>query len=169
MENKKSTIAEIVSRRLSEAPVNVEGLIEEIGLRLKRKAALHPQIAGQIQRCDDGVFEISANENDHYYRRRFTMAHELAHYIFHRSLIGSGVNDTVAYRSMDVGTFNNTNISAEHEIEANKAAAKILMPSPLVRRYHTEYKGDIARMANKFKVSKEAMGYRLQGLGLQSE
>jgi Zn-dependent peptidase ImmA (M78 family) len=148
------------------APVNVEALIESFGVDLQRKAPLHPDIAGEIQRLSDNRYRISANEADHYYRRRFTMAHELGHYLLHRDLIGTGVDDNRAYRSTDVGTFHNRNITSEHESEANRFAANLLMPGSLVRRYHAELGGDIAKLSRQFQVSFEAMAYRLKSLGL---
>ncbi|MDR7220932.1 ImmA/IrrE family metallo-endopeptidase [Aminobacter aminovorans] len=158
--------SELIEQYTSDAPVNIEGLIEAFGVRLERKAELSPQIAGQIERTEDGKFEISVNKEDHYYRRRFTMAHELAHYLLHRSLIGAGVDDTKAYRSLDIGKFHNRSITQEHETEANRVAAKLLMPAKLVARCYGETGGDIAQMAKVFKVSAEAMGYRVQSLGL---
>ena len=147
------------------APVNIEGLIEALGIKLERKGNLHPEIAGQIEAEGSG-YKISVNRNDSYFRRRFTMAHELAHFLLHSDLIGTGVDDTVAYRSTNIGEFHNTKITSRHEAEANRMAAYILMPPKLVRAVHSEVGGDLAKLAMRFQVSKEAMGYRLQGLSL---
>jgi len=159
--------SEIIQEHTSDAPVKIEHLVEAFDVKLNRNADLHPQIAGQIERLPNGSYEISANAKDHYYRRRFTIAHELGHYLLHKRLIDSGVDDTKAYRSLNIGKFNNTKIGPEQEAEANKAAARLLMPAKLVRRYYEELNGDVEALAKKFQVSYEAMGYRLQGLGLQ--
>lgn len=151
---------------LSVAPVNIEALIEAAGLQLERKAQLHPSISGQIERLADGGYKISVNEKDNYFRRRFTMAHELAHFLAHRDLIGEGVDDTPAYRSTDLGQFHNKKIKATHEAEANRLAARLLMPEELVTKYFSELGQDIPNMAKKFQVSEQAMSYRLQALGL---
>ncbi|MBN9364874.1 MULTISPECIES: ImmA/IrrE family metallo-endopeptidase [unclassified Devosia] len=161
-----ATAQEIVGKHTADAPVNIEGLVEDLGVELVRKADLHPLIAGQIECIEPNRFRISVNKNDHYYRRRFTTAHELAHFLLHRNLIARGVDDTKAYRSLDIGNFNNQNITREHEVEANRFASRVLMPKDLVRKYHGEYAGDITLLAKKFQVSEEAMGYRLQALGL---
>lgn len=149
------------------APVNVEGLIESFGILLEKKAALHPDIAGQIERIDAERFRISANANDHYYRRRFTMAHELGHYLMHRDLIGAGTDDSRAYRSIDAGRFHNTNITSQHETEANRFAANLLMPAHLVKQYYTEFDGDLERLSKQFQISSEAMRHRLTSLKLK--
>lgn len=148
------------------APVNVEGLIESFGVKLERKAALHPDIAGEIQRLDPNRFRIAANAKDHYYRRRFTMAHELGHFLMHRDLLGDGTDDDRAYRSVDAGNFYNTSITPEHEMEANRFAANLLMPAHLVRRYYYERTSDPVELSKLFQVSSEAMRHRLAGLGL---
>ncbi|RWI11520.1 ImmA/IrrE family metallo-endopeptidase [Mesorhizobium sp.] len=160
-----STAGEIVQHFASEAPVNIEGMVEALGVELERKAELHPEIAGQIERLD-GKFRISINKNDHYFRRRFTTAHELAHFLLHRNLIGDGLDDTKAYRSLNIGNFYNQSVTSQHEVEANRLASRLLMPKALVQRYHVELGGDVKELAKKFQVSPEAMGYRLQALGL---
>jgi Zn-dependent peptidase ImmA (M78 family) len=158
--------SDIIREYTADAPIKIEHLVEAFGIKLNRQANLHPQIAGQVERMEDGTYEISVNEKDHYYRRRFTIAHELGHYLLHKRLIDDGVDDTKAYRSLNIGKFKNTKIGPEQEAEANKAAARLLMPAQLVRRYHKEFGGDVKALAKKFQVSYEAMGYRLQGLGL---
>lgn len=161
-----ATAGEIVMSFTSEAPVNIEGIVEALGVELERKADLHPEIAGQIEHLEEGKFRISINKNDHYFRRRFTTAHELAHFLLHRNLIGSGVDDTKAYRSLNIGKFNNQQIASQHEVEANRLASRLLMPKPLVHKYYSEMRGDVRELAKKFQVSPEAMGYRLKALGL---
>ncbi|RWB29147.1 MAG: ImmA/IrrE family metallo-endopeptidase [Mesorhizobium sp.] len=161
-----TTPGEIVLNFTGEAPVNIEGMVEALGVELERKAELHPEIAGQIELLDDGRFKISINKNDHYFRRRFTTAHELAHFLLHRNLIGRGLDDTKAYRSLNIGNFYNQSVTSQHEVEANRLASRLLMPKPLVQRYHAAMGGDRKDLAKKFQVSPEAMGYRLQALGL---
>jgi predicted transcriptional regulator len=163
---KMSAVLERIKDFTASAPVNVEALIESFGVALQRKADLNPEVAGELRRLDGSSFSISANGADHYYRRRFTMAHELGHYLFHRDLVGEGVDDNRAYRSVKGGNFFNLNITSEHETEANRFAANLLMPARLVRQYHDDFGGDIARLSTKFQVSQEAMTYRLQSLGL---
>jgi Zn-dependent peptidase ImmA (M78 family) len=92
-------------------------------------AVLHPDILGQIARTRDG-FAISVQSKDHERRKRFTAAHELGHYLFHRDLLEEGTDDDKAYRSTKRGNFYNQNIKKWHETEANRFAANLLMPPP---------------------------------------
>lgn len=159
-------VIERIRQFTATAPVNVEGLIESFGVELTRKADLNPDIAGQIECVEPGRFRISANAADHYYRRRFTMAHELGHFLLHRDLIGVGVDDNRAYRSTDKGAYHNKAITTPHEIEANQFAANLLMPQKLVRELWNEHAGNRHQIARRLQVSDEALGYRLQSLGL---
>jgi Zn-dependent peptidase ImmA (M78 family) len=159
-------LREALRDRLNVIPVNIEGLIEDLGIDLIRKGELDPRISGQIERIDGDKYRITANKAESYFRRRFTMAHELAHYLLHKDLIGAGVDDTRAYRSTDIGRFHNVSILPEHETEANRLAARLLMPGEQVRGVHAECAGDLLEIAKRFQVSAESMGYRLQALGL---
>lgn len=163
-----TAVAEVIKGFLSEAPVKIEGLVEALGVDLERKAELHSEIAGQIEQLPNKKFKISINKNDHYYRRRFTIAHELAHYILHKDIIGAGLDDTKAYRSLNIGKFNNQSVTSQHEVEANRLAAQLLMPSELVREWFQELNGDLEALSKKFQVSREAMGYRLKALKLSN-
>lgn len=159
-------LLDLVEKYQSTAPVDVEGLIRAVGVHLDKEASLHPEISGQIGLNKNGTYEIAVNKNDFYYRSRFTMAHELGHYILHRDLLADGTDDTKAYRSTPDGEFYNRNIKPFHETEANQFAANLLMPPSLVRREWVACGDDVAAMAKKFAVSKEAMNYRLKNLGL---
>lgn len=161
-------VLSILQNYAQEAPVNIEGLIRELGIELDKKADLDEDIAGQIERLENGKYKISVNKDDHYYRQRFTMAHELGHYFFHRSLIGDGVDDNKAYRSTKDGLFFNANIKPAHETRANQFAASILMPEPLVCEIYKELNGDITEIAKRFQTSKQAMQIRVNGIEMLS-
>lgn len=150
-----NSVFETIEKYTSQAtPVNLEPLIRELGIELDKKADLPGDIAGQIERLPNGSFKISVNTDDHYFRQRFTMAHELAHFIFHKDLIGDGITDNRLYRST------NPQITEAHEVEANKFAASLLMPLRHIMRDYEEM-GDVAKVANKWKVSPKAMRIKL--------
>jgi len=165
---KSNDIYEIIKPHLSERPVNIEAVIRALGIELDKKANLNSAIAGQIQKLSDGKYKISVNKAEHYFRQRFTMAHELGHYIFHRPLIGDGVDDDKLYRSTEAGDFYNTKIQQYHETEANKFAASILMPAPLVKKDWDE-NPDLKYLANLWQVSPSAMKIRLKSLRILSD
>jgi len=149
-------------------PVNIERIIRSLGLRLDKKADLYEEISGLIERTEDGNYKISANRTDHYFRRRFTMAHELAHYLYHAHLLGDGVDDNRAFRSSEDGPFNNPRIGKREETEANRFAAMVLMPGEQVREEWNRWR-DVGTLAQRFQVSKQAMEIRLKSLGVDAD
>lgn len=148
----------VISRFQAAPPVDVRGLARALGVPIKA-ATLPPNISGEIRPDDDGGYVIRVSRHDSPGRQRFTVAHELAHYILHRHLIGNGITDDALYRS---------NQSDSVEAEANRLAADILMPAALV----TERKRVAERLsptnvtenlAETFQVSPVAMSIRLEG------
>lgn len=127
-------------------PVNIEAVIRGLGIELDKKAVLHDQISGQIERIEDG-FRISANRADNYFRQRFTMAHGLAHLLLHR--------------------YRNGEMSSREEAEAIRLAVTILMPADLVRK-ECKDSASVDALAKRFQVSRRAMDMRLSTLGVRS-
>lgn len=145
--------------------VDIEGMIQSHGIRLDMNANLHPEIVGQIER-KDGAYLISVQALDHPNRKRFTAAHELGHYLFHRDLLGDGIDDSKMYRSENIGKYFNTNIKPRHETEANRFAAVVLMPKNMILERHAALDGSLRDLAREFSVSPAAMRIRLKTLAL---
>lgn len=145
-------------------PVNIEAIIRSMGIELDKKADLESEISGQLERIGAGKYRISANKSDHYLRQRFTMAHELGHFLLHAHLIGDGLDDSRAYRSVADGKFFNENIGPTQETEANRFAARLLMPKSKLAEQATIDK-ETSQLAKEFQVSRQAMEIRLQSLG----
>ena len=143
-------------------PVPVFKLPEKLGIKLNY-AFLSDDISGMLETVRN-AFILTVNASDFETRQRFTLAHELGHYMLHRPLIGSGLDDDRAYRSTDVGKYHNTRIGMKEEREANRFAANLLMPDKKV----IELKKDISdpeKLAREFGVSLQAMNIRLSSLG----
>lgn len=146
----------IIERHWNSTPVPIETIIREIGLGFDREA-LDDEISGFIERIPNDTYRIVVNSRHAETRQRFTAAHELGHYIFHRELLGAGVGDNRAYRTE--GTERpNPNIRPIHERQANSFAANILMP-----RHSLAGVGDEATsvLASRYRVSQAAMSIRL--------
>jgi predicted transcriptional regulator len=157
MDITESSLA-VVARYQHRAPVDLERIARDLGIRVYREP-LGPQISGQIVRNagygGSTGFAISINSTDPPNRQRFTFAHELAHFILHRDLIETGVVDNAMYRS---------NLSDYYEVQANRLAADILMPVPLVRHFLAREGGNVQKLASLFGVSPQAMQIRLNGI-----
>lgn len=132
-------------------PVRLPELAHALGVAVKA-STLSPGISGEIRPAGDG-FVIRINRHDPIKRQRFTVAHELSHFLLHREEIGDGIKDDVLYRSC---------LSNRREQQANRLAADILMPESLLTEAQqaAEEKGvgDVALyLADIFGVSEAAM------------
>ena len=146
---------QIVQEFIGEVPVKVGALAEALGLKVV-VATLPMNISGLIK-PDGNRFVIKVNRFESKERQRFTIAHEIAHYLIHRDHIRSGIVDSVLYRSK---------LSSRTEAEANKLAADIIMPMGLVSRHLSGLVGadrddTVGALSELFNVSRQAMEIRL--------
>jgi Zn-dependent peptidase ImmA (M78 family) len=149
----------IVEKHLSSFPVRLGAIAKELGVDIK-VSTMPTGISGQIARENDR-YVIRVNRNEARERQRFTIGHELAHFLLHREIIDSsknGITDNVLYRSGE---------SERIEFEANRLAADLVMPMALVQeRLRADFDGvvtvgTIESLAECFEVSKAAMEIRL--------
>lgn len=145
----------VIAKHWDSTPVPIEQIIQDIGLSLYHEP-LDDNISGYIERRD-GEYRIVVNSNHARTRQRFTAAHELGHYIYHRDLLGEGVGDNRAYRT-DGTDRPNVKIRPFHERQANSFAANVLMPR---HRLATVAGDSTAVLAARFGVSQDAMRIRL--------
>ncbi|MFW8634040.1 ImmA/IrrE family metallo-endopeptidase [Cribrihabitans pelagius] len=139
-------------------PVRIAAIARALGLEVK-SATLRPRISGQIQPSADSPsgYRIRVNRHEAKTRQRFTIAHEIAHYLLHRDFIGDGIEDTILYRST---------LSDPRKAEANRMAAQLLMPESSILKALRRHGGRAttkvaAIMAEEFNVSEAAIGIRI--------
>jgi Zn-dependent peptidase ImmA (M78 family) len=147
--------AKIVSHQ-KRPPVNITALAQECGLNVW-EADLGIRVSGKLlkdpKHGGESGYSILVNSREPFVRRRFTVAHELAHYILHREMVRrlGSLTEDVFYRAHGLNSW--------QEMEANKLAAEILMPQALVnqlKRIKTPQE-----LATLFQVSEPAMRIRL--------
>lgn len=146
---------EIVGRFLNTAPVDLDGIAHELGIPVDIDIHLLEDVSGKIERAigTPSGCRITINGRDHKNRQRFTLAHEIAHFVLHRDLIGDGVQDDAMYRSR---------LRSELETQANRYAADILMPAKLMREKWRQGMTSFAGMAAAFGVSMDAARIRME-------
>lgn len=117
---------------------------------------------------DKAIIGVSPQESE--VRRRFTISHEIGHYLFHRDSRHFFIDNKkfqVLLRSDEITQ------NYKQEKEANHFAASILMPERMIAESIRALDEDdkiysdeevISLMAKKFKVSQPAMTYRLINL-----
>jgi Zn-dependent peptidase ImmA (M78 family) len=137
--------------------VKIADLARQLGLRVSVSNGLDPNISGQIKRDNEaeGGYHIILNKFEGKERQRFTIAHEIAHFLLHREKIdeGNGIVDNVMYRSQ---------LSNRMEVEANQLAADLIMPRHLIHEQIREIGANdqdylISELARRFRVSEQAM------------
>lgn len=152
----RDTAFDLIEPFCRSAPVDLEGMTRVLGIDLDFESELPSNVSGKIRRSDRG-FSIEVNRHHSPARRRFTLAHEIAHYLLHRDLMEQGIVDDAMYRS---------GFPSAVETEANALAAELLMPRDLVRTVYRAGVMDIPHLCKVFGVSEDAMRIRLQKLGL---
>ena len=158
MASSKSPL-KIIEEFTAQAPVDVAGMARELGLPIVEEL-LPPNISGKITRkgSSEDSYVITVSSAHPETRKRFTIAHEIAHFIFHRSKIGDGVVENGLYRSAQ--------LSDSIERQANQFAARILMPHDLVYKAWREGKNTPEKLAEYFGVSAPVAKVRIEELML---
>ncbi|MDQ6782081.1 MAG: ImmA/IrrE family metallo-endopeptidase, partial [Actinomycetota bacterium] len=129
-------------------------------------------VSGLLYRRPNSTI-IAVNRDHAETRRRFTIAHELGHLRLHdgRPLIV----DHVVRARINLRDHQSSLATNREEIEANRFAASLLMPSdfvnhqlPTVLKKGLGEQGTIDALAREFGVSPQAMEIRLTNLGLRA-
>lgn len=147
-------------------PIDVRALAKKLGVRVIFQD-LDDDISGLLVIKNDRP-TIGVNDAHHPNRQKFTIAHELGHYVLHRDIDDLFIDSKLIYyrdKSSSDGV-------QQREIEANSFAAEVLMPATLIRKYLKEKEPDLSneftmqRMASAFNVSEQALTIRLTRLSL---
>lgn len=144
----------------SSPPVDVVGLAKALGINVWQSDSptlISGEKSGLIKKDPEhggqSGYSIIVRASDSPFRKRFTIAHELAHFILHKDQIGGQLSDDAMYRS---------GLSTSEERAANRLAADILMPMKLIQAYQLNHPThDSQKIAAAFKVSDKAMRIRL--------
>lgn len=147
-------------------PIPIERIAKLKGATI-RYVPFEGRISGLLYQDEDQTI-IGVNKLHPKTRQRFTIAHELGHLLLH--------SDEELYLDRDFRIALRNEHSSEstdiNEIQANSFAAELLMPFAMLRgdlRGHVlDYENDdeIRTLANRYKVSLQAMIFRLTNLGL---
>ena len=157
--------AEILARNGVPKPtVPVERLATAAGAKIEYRN-FNQEISGLlIRKADTAVIGV-ANEQP-LQRQRFTIAHELGHLLLH-----DGIELRVD-KHFRVNLRSSASSKAEdvEEVEANAFAAELLMPRDFLSRdaknlmLDFEDEEQVAALARRYDVSRQAMTFRLMNL-----
>lgn len=152
----------VVEKYLCEIPVKLGNMAKELGVVVKRSPTIPRSVSGQIKRLETGIYEIKINKFESLVRQRFTLAHEISHFLLHRSEIDrlGEIADNVLYRS---------GASETIEYEANRLAAQIVMPEEAISERQQAIGNNIDQLAKEFGVSKAVMEIRIAAAAAEAE
>lgn len=170
MPNAEKQAHELLAQHgVTKPPVPVEDLARRAGTEVRYRK-FDGDISGLLLRTDDGHV-VGVHAQHPRTRQRFTIAHELGHFLLHD---GRPAIVEHLHRSARVNFRDGTSALAtdKEEIEANQFAAALLMPGEMVEnefaqllgRHTDERIGEL--LARRFEVSPQAMRFRLMNLAL---
>lgn len=154
MDIEKAALAIIAGYWEQSVPVDVYEIARKMKITIVEDPFL--PVSGEFNLEDKNKPIIKINTSENHLRQRFTMAHELGHFVLNH---GSRFRDPVSNFFSD--------IPDEKEVQANRFAAALLMPEPAIRFFIKNEKNPTTqKLAEYFKVSSTAMIYRLKNLGI---
>ena len=168
----EQNVAALLSKhRVEGPPIPVRDIATAEGLHII-ESSINGDISGALVR-DDNLAAIAVNINHHPNRQRFTIGHELAHYLLEHE----GEREHVDWQFTVLRRDGKSSEATDsREVEANYYAASLLMPRDFVRadvallaRFNGEValgEAEIRSLAIRYGVSALAMTYRLVSLGL---
>ncbi len=142
-------------------PVNVEQIAKLLGFKVVPYDFDDPTISGMLV-MEDEVRAIAVNRAQHRHRQRFTVAHEIGHFL-------AGHEDYDATDFVDQKRFYVDENFANHdpkEQEANEFAAELLMPSHMLKSDLAAGRKDAQQLAQRYQVSEQALWIQLSDLDL---
>jgi Zn-dependent peptidase ImmA (M78 family) len=163
IQNKVITI--LTTCQITEPPVDVKKITDCLGIGLEYVKFDDEQISGLLVN-KDGKVRIGVNQTQPSNRQRFTVAHEIGHFILHvnKPIFIDEVQQKFRDKESSKGTYS-------EEIEANAFAAELLMPESFIRADMATLKRwdkeSLQQLAEKYEVSLEAFIYRLSNLSFE--
>lgn len=157
----------LARHKILKGPVPVETIARALGIEIKLDK-VDDDLSGFIVRDRQSRRAIiGANKSHHPHRQRFTIAHELGHFLLHEGhtmhLDEKGDALRVNLRSSESARGEDND-----EKEANLFAAELLMPAAFLREdlhgRDLDLLGDtefLEKLAKKYKVSAQALTFRL--------
>jgi Zn-dependent peptidase ImmA (M78 family) len=159
----------LVDNRIVDPPVPVERIATSLGIEVIQQKYEEDTISGFLYRSPNHSI-IGVNTNNANTRIRFTIAHEIGHFLLHDYELGNVHLDyafQVKLRDDESSQGTNT-----EEIEANAFAADLLMPSRFliadlapISTLDIEDDRFLKKFADRYQVSMLAMHIRLAHLG----
>ena len=151
----------LVSNGMLQLPVDIDKIAQLLSIEVCQ-GELRGDVSGILVKDENDGFQAVINSIDPDVRQRFTLAHEIGHYIHrYQDYPHDAKAGMVEYRNemSSLGT-------DPEEVWANKFAAALLMPANIVRKFWAEGRSR-SEIAQIFHVSEAALQNRLNTLYLR--
>lgn len=145
-------------------PIPVEQIAAALDIIEIRPITVSGFEGGLITTDDKSSGYILINDRSSGQRQRFTIGHELGHYLNPWHLVGAGESFMCSKADMVASQYQPSDRRPKMEVEANQFAAELLMPAkffrPDIKRLKAPDLEHIVVLATKYDVSKAAMARR---------
>lgn len=144
------------NKGLETIPLDVKAVAEKFGICVE-EVDLEDDLSGILYKDKEtSSWFLQVNKEHHPNRKRYTIAHELAHFCLHRHLKQNFV-DKIFFRGGE---------SDKPEWQANEFASAILIPEQEFRRKIRSGLTKVEELAKEFQVSTLALRIRAKNIGL---
>lgn len=142
-------------------PIDVAEVAKKLGFEVLDYD--FPETTSAILVIEGDIRAIGVNKAFAEARRRFSIAHELGHF-----LLGHG-DFADSEKTFEDGSYNYLDPQNRQETEANEFAAELLMPERFLKKDLQEIGRDAPALAKRYQVSEQALWIQLINLQLASE
>ena len=148
----------------SAPPTKLESIANFLGISIKYAPYSEGELAGMLLFHPEPI--IAINSAHHKNRQRFTIAHEIGHFLLHE-------NEDVHIDERMIVLYRDEHSSLainEKEVEANQFAAELLMPRGVLLNdlesmpLDVEEDRQVTELAKKYGVSQQAMAFRIANI-----
>lgn len=146
-----------IQNGIKTTPLDISALMQLLGIDVIYSDTLDSKVSGSLK-IEGDRWVCTVNKAHHHTRQRFTLAHELAHYILHRNEHNEFIDHTY---------FRTTDSSNTMEFEANEFAGSLLMPEESFRHFVKNVSHNIDMISEYFGVSPIAVRVRAKQLGFK--
>jgi len=147
---------ELLKKYKNSASVPIIKIAHDLGLKIFMAKDLPDKFCGALRKEGED-FVIYVNKDHCEERKKFTIAHEIAHFLEHKELIAS--NDYATLNRQKLKDEEGDEVINEKEVEANKLASILLMPKKKFKDVW-EKANSIEEVASEFEVSVSAATLR---------
>lgn len=148
----------LVENDMLKVPVDLVALANNNNIKVYNQE-LPQDISGAIRYSEDlDIFQILISSDEPFNRKRFTLAHELAHYFLEKEKLqlAKNIHFDTKYRR----------VSDTNEKEVDYLAGALLMNKAIIKELY-DINPSVKTLAKLFGVSESAMFVRLKTLGLR--